>query len=465
MLDDSLPGYAKTLGVDRDAREPVIKAAFRSLAPLYHPDPHPGENKEVLQKKEEQFKVLSNARDELESHLQAKEESEAPHHDPNITDCYKVLELNPDATDDVIDAIIDAVFEKLKQECPERDKEEVGGKLTHAYLVLKDQGKRAEYKNKRQQEVATTSEAPEQVLSPSSPPQTDDQWGDSQSQRTAGGFSAYSPFGPPYQQSTGPTYSAPAPPTPQPIRRKPRRRIAIGSVIGVVIIMVIPLLWIYIAGAVLSAHQVLPPSNQIPTGPTPTLYPCPSRPCVIYHETESDHWLDWTVSSDWKIELNDLTYDGSVTQSHQGPSAIPPIALLADVENFAIQAVITVPHIPSNAQFGISVCGSKTPTGWQGDEILLASGPNSKPDASVAEIWTYGSKLAQAAFTLETHPLVSYRVEVRGRVISLFVGSEFSKTALVVQGTDSSQLPCGRQVGLWSSGMQIQVRSFEIILL
>lgn len=50
--------YYKILGIDRDASEKEIKAAYRQLARKWHPDLHPEESKEEA---EEQFKQISEA--------------------------------------------------------------------------------------------------------------------------------------------------------------------------------------------------------------------------------------------------------------------------------------------------------------------------------------------------------------------------------------------------------------------
>jgi len=173
----------------------------------------------------------------------------------------------------------------------------------------------------------------------------------------------------------------------------------------------------------------------------------------VYQENGSDGWQGWALSSDWRRVANNklLSDDGSAGSNQSGPSAIPPYTIPAGVQNFAIVANVTMPQPLNNAHFSLTACGRTTSNGWQGYEGLENGGQ--------AQIFANSNELAQTDFNPGTGPH-TYRLEVRGNVITLYIDN-----ALVVQATDNTFLPCGSQVGMVSSQAIVHVSSFQVIRL
>lgn len=190
---------------------------------------------------------------------------------------------------------------------------------------------------------------------------------------------------------------------------------------------------------------------------TPTLASTPapthvSQPgTVLYQENGSDGWQGWALSSDWRVVDNNklLSDDGSAGSNQAGPSAIPPFTIPAGVQNFAIEANVTLPQTLYDAHFSLTACGSTVSSGWQGYEGLETG--------STAMIFADHNQLAQTNFDPGTGPHL-YRLEIRGNVITLYIDH-----ALVVQATDNTFLPCGSQVGMVSSLAIVHVSSYRII--
>ncbi len=212
------------------------------------------------------------------------------------------------------------------------------------------------------------------------------------------------------------------------------------------------------AGATNTAAVATP--TTIPTTATtltPSLTPSPthvSQPgTVLYQEDGSDGWQGWALSSDWRIVDNNklLSDDGSAGSNQAGPSAIPPFTIPAGVQNFAVEANITLPQPLYNAHFSLTACGSTASSGWQGYEGLETG--------DTALIFADHNNLAQTNFNPGTGPHL-YRLEIKGNVITLYIDH-----ALVVQATDNTFLPCGSQVGMVSSLAIVHVSSFKVIQL
>lgn len=188
---------------------------------------------------------------------------------------------------------------------------------------------------------------------------------------------------------------------------------------------------------------------------SPTAQPTLVAPSgtVVYQENGSDGWQGWALSSDWRKVANNklLSDDGSAGSNQAGPSAIPPYTIPAGVQNFAIVANVTMPQPLNNAHFSLTACGRTTSNGWQGYEGLENGGQ--------AFIFANSNTLAQTNFNPGTGPH-TYRLEVRGNVITLYIDN-----ALVVQATDNTFLPCGSQVGMVSSQAIVHVSSFQVIKL
>jgi hypothetical protein len=197
------------------------------------------------------------------------------------------------------------------------------------------------------------------------------------------------------------------------------------------------------------------PATASASTPTPTPSPMyVSQPgTVLYQENGSDGWQGWALSSDWRIVNNNklLSDDGSAGSNQAGPSAIPPFTIPAGVQNFAIEASITLPQALSNAHFSFTACGSTASSGWQGYEGLETGG--------TALIFADHNLLAQTNFDPGTEPHL-YRLEIKGNIVTLFIDH-----ALVVQATDNTFLPYGSQVGVVSSLAIVHVSSFKVIQL
>ena len=202
------------------------------------------------------------------------------------------------------------------------------------------------------------------------------------------------------------------------------------------------------------ATSMIPVSASTPTlasTPAPTHISQPGT--VLYQENGSDGWQGWALSSDWRIVDNNslLSDDGSAGSNQAGPSAIPPFTIPTGVQNFAVEANITLPQTLSNAHFSLTACGSTASSGWQGYEGLETGG--------TAMIFADHNQLAQTNFDPGTGSHL-YLLEIKGNVITLYIDH-----ALVVQATDNTFLPCGSQVGMVSSLAIVHVSSFKIIQL
>ncbi len=222
-------------------------------------------------------------------------------------------------------------------------------------------------------------------------------------------------------------------------------------------------------GTSTAPDQQAPPTGTIQAGttativastPSPTIIPC-SKPCVVYQENGSDGWQGWALSTDWRVVDNNklLSNDGSGGSSPgRGPSAIAPYSLPQGSQNFAIEVGITVPQTMNYLQHVlVTMCGSTTSDGWQGYAGLIGHeeyAPNSE-----AGIFADHERLAKTDFD-PNGALHTYRIEVKGNVISLFVDQ-----ARVVQGTDNKFLPCGGQIGIASALTVVHISSFKVTLL
>jgi DnaJ-class molecular chaperone len=100
-----------TLGLERHASSEEIKAAFRRLARMYHPDLNSGDD-EKFKRAAEAYTVLSDPRRRAQYDGAPPTAPPPPEEPPSGTDYYEVLGIEPSASfDEVRDA-----FQRLSSE-------------------------------------------------------------------------------------------------------------------------------------------------------------------------------------------------------------------------------------------------------------------------------------------------------------------------------------------------------------
>jgi hypothetical protein len=150
-----------------------------------------------------------------------------------------------------------------------------------------------------------------------------------------------------------------------------------------------------------------------------------------------------------------LLDDGSNTNfnTDDGPTIVAPCQL-GNVTNYAVETKIQVTS--GHGCFGITVRGSSVPNGWQGYMAGIGD---------CAYYWG-SSYITGPGYTSDTTNVKgsfdpgnnshTYRVETNGNVVKFFIDG----SPLLIL-TDNRYLT-GSQVGLWSSGVQLQVTSFVV---
>ena len=207
--------------------------------------------------------------------------------------------------------------------------------------------------------------------------------------------------------------------------------------------------------------EVTATANAVPTAtpeptatptPMPTPTPVPEAGDVLY-ETGESGLEDWPASQEWKTVAGMLVNDGTVFDYDRWLKA--PFTP-GQISDYAVEAEIQ--YVRGNGIFGVVARaddneGYRVGVNWSN----CTGGPN----AGVAES---GNAINYCQFLdasrweadSEWH---TYRAEVQGNTIAFFMDGN-----LLAETTDN-QFLAGGQVGLFSSGCQITVRSVRVIAL
>jgi hypothetical protein len=213
------------------------------------------------------------------------------------------------------------------------------------------------------------------------------------------------------------------------------------------------------------------PSPPAPTTPTavatraPGVTGTPAPQDVLYQANWANNSLDgWTVDSkddkagDWLAQSGELVNNGSNSADiGTAPSIQAPSGTLRGLQAYAIEATIEVLGYAGGPGFGFFVGynGGASPTGYIVGVSSSSSGPLSQLHVTTATGWH-----TPALQTVDFYPGSSahtYRIEVRGKQISLFVDG----AALLVPPLAADSLG-GVIVGLWSVGTRLVVSSFAL---
>lgn len=192
------------------------------------------------------------------------------------------------------------------------------------------------------------------------------------------------------------------------------------------------------AAATIAALQTLA------AAPTPT--PSPTPESILYQATSADEFNTWALpAGGWRVEGDVLVTDGSNPSEYVQPSY-----QVTDRANYAVEAEIRlIEHPPCDRNFGLILRGSES--GY------YAGGVDWRCDAAAA-LWSAAGKLTSAPISLdgEWH---RYRVAVSGNHVTLALDG------VVIAEADDADFPVGSQLALWSSGVSLEMRSFQVVAL
>jgi hypothetical protein len=197
-----------------------------------------------------------------------------------------------------------------------------------------------------------------------------------------------------------------------------------------------------------STPAPVPTTETTPTSVSSTT----GLPCVVNVGT-------WSGSADWKNLNGALINDGTnpngiYNRYYGGPTIVAPCKL-GNLSDYAVEAKVQVISYNYNPCFAITVRGSSSPDGWQGYNGMVG-GCGSVMNG--LDIYGRGTQDVNAPFDQGTSEH-TYRVEVNGNQVLFYVDGNLELTL-----TDNHYLT-GSQVGLWCSGVQLQVTSFEVTTL
>jgi hypothetical protein len=199
-----------------------------------------------------------------------------------------------------------------------------------------------------------------------------------------------------------------------------------------------------------------PTSTPLPTStpaPSPTATPSPTPEPAVYEADSSGGLDEWNGPQDWKHLNGMLVNDGSNNSAGVWISA----PFKPRSSNYAIEAEIQVVsgfcgngRGDSYTNFGIVTRASDVDTGYWGGVDCSGVGAVSLGSLFCCD------RLAEQNFAvdLEWH---TYRMEVDGNVVRFYVDG-----ALLIEVSDNRYLESG-YVGLWSYGVQVNVRNFRVI--
>ena len=209
-------------------------------------------------------------------------------------------------------------------------------------------------------------------------------------------------------------------------------------------------------GTTVTSIQTTPTIIPSPTpSPGPTV--CPP-PCVLYQADWSNGANGWSGSPDWKFFNSMLINDGTDNlcggfSIEYAPTLFPPFQ--PQVANYAIEIEVQIVRqtrdgCSDNGFFGVGGRLSSSNGGWTGYQMVVGQG---------SEIITdYNTRLAYANLD-PGNSWHTYRLELQGTDLKIKVDG-----ALVVEASDAKYLDPG-QLGIWSSALYLNIRSYKIIAL
>lgn len=194
------------------------------------------------------------------------------------------------------------------------------------------------------------------------------------------------------------------------------------------------------AAAQASQIAALQATMSAPT-PTPTTGP---EGAVLFSAATDQEFGQLTLPADWRIE-NGLVADGS---SARDWVLLPAIAGLGPDQ--AIEAEIVLGNAaPCPGNFGLALRGTQ--------DGFVAGGLEWACDES-AKLWVGQGVLAQGQPPVLAAGAHLFRVEARGATIRFLIDG-----AVVLEATTSQV--AGGQLGLWSSGVPLTVKSLRVVSL
>ncbi len=188
------------------------------------------------------------------------------------------------------------------------------------------------------------------------------------------------------------------------------------------------------------------------TTPTFTPTPLPEAGDVLYEAT-GVQLKDWPVTGDWKYAAKMLVSAGT---NREASEWLPAPVDLGELSDYALEADVQfVRDAARNDAFGLVVRAGSDGAYWVGINTDCRPRCRARIDAGDS---TLSNRLATEVYDPGTD-WHTYRVEAQGNVIRLLIDG-----ALVLEAVDN-QFLAGEQVGLFSYGTQVNVRSFKVIAL
>lgn len=209
-------------------------------------------------------------------------------------------------------------------------------------------------------------------------------------------------------------------------------------------------------------------TNSIPTAtpsptptpspsPTPSPTPCP-KPCVVYQVNWSNGANGWSGSADWKFFNGMLINDGTDNlcqgfSIEYAPTLYPPFQ--PQTANYAIEVEVQIVrqthnNCSDNGFFGVGGRLSSSNGGWTGYQMVVGQGSENITD--------YNTRLTSGSLD-PGNSWHTYRFELTGTNLKLKIDG-----ALVIEASDAKYLDPG-QLGIWSSALYLNIRSYKVIAL
>ncbi len=207
-----------------------------------------------------------------------------------------------------------------------------------------------------------------------------------------------------------------------------------------------------------------PPPTAKPTNTPqpPTATPCPSG-CILYQADWSNGFDGWSVTQDWKT-INGMLVNGGKDEGWGTWIKAPYQPGQLKIVNYAVEAEMQAVReggggadCRATVSFGVVARATSEGAYWVGigepwSKPRAAAGPLRRAIAGCAE------DLASGSYDIGTD-WQTYRVEVQGNTVSLQING------MPVLQTTSNRYLEGGMVGLWSQGVELNVRSFKVIKL
>ncbi len=188
------------------------------------------------------------------------------------------------------------------------------------------------------------------------------------------------------------------------------------------------------------------PATATPTqAPTPTPVPVPGT--VLYQADWSSGMAGWSGSNNWKTVSGMLVNDGTNITPIVAPFRAP-------TANYAVEAEIQIP-LPEPYYGGCGIFVRRERQGSYGAGVYQGNAVM----ATISVDGSVNTSLERGRAFSHGRAWHTYRLEARGNSIQLFIDG-----ALWFEVTDNTYLS-GVQVGAWSYGYQMNIRSFKVVAL